>query len=179
MPFGGYHRVFRSPFEARAAMDPQSPLGCLLMIFVPVLLAISAYLAWWEVRFFVQGRTTEATVDGVQAFKLPRSRYLFGGSYLEVRYSFKDERTDRLRSEHDELPLSWPRPTAATVRIEYVPGVVGGSRLEGHRHVFSLIFFVACVIGSAVYGYFVLRDARRAVREEEAFESLRRRARES
>jgi hypothetical protein len=175
MPFGSYQRIFRSPFQDRAAMDPQSPLGCLLMLVVPALLVTSAYLAWWEVRFFVQGRTTEATVDGVQVFKLSRHYILFGGAYLEVRYSFKDERTERLRSEHDELPLSWPRPDAPTVRIEYVPGATGGSRLEGHRHILSPIFFVACLIGSAVYGWFLLRDARRAVREAETFESLRRR----
>ena len=156
-------------------MDPQSPLGCLLMMVVPALLAVAAYLAWWEVRFLIQGRTTDATVDGVKAFKLPRYHYVIGGSYLEVRYSFVDEQSKRPRAEHDELPLSWPRPAAPTVRIEYVPGAPGGSRLEGHRHILSLIFFVACLIGSTVYGWFVLRDARRAVREQEAFESLRRR----
>jgi hypothetical protein len=170
--FGGYRQVFRFTRSPRAEMNQESGFGCLLMGIVPLLLIASTYLAWWELRFFVQGRTLDATVDGVQEIRL-RHR-LFGGSYLEVRYSFKDELTERVRTERDELPLSWPRP-AATVRIEYVPGSPGGSRLAGHRHIFSTIFFVVCVTGSLVYGGRLLREARRAVREEELFESKRRR----
>jgi hypothetical protein len=176
MPFGAYQRIFRSPLEARVEMNGQSPLGCLLLIVVPALLFVSTYLAWWELRFFVQGRTTEAAVDRVEEIRLRSG--LFGGSYRDVHYSFPDGDSDRLRSERDELPASWPRPDN-TVRVEFVPGVPGGSRVAGHRHIGFTIFFVVTVIGSAVYGWFVLRDARRAVREGETFESMRRRARKS
>jgi hypothetical protein len=169
-------RVSQSPLSARAAMSAESPLGCFLMVIVPILLIVSTYLAWWELRFLLQGRTTLATVDGVQQVRLGRSARFpwYNGNYLEVRYSFKDEPDDRLRAEHDELPLSWPDP-AGTVRIQYVSRVPGGSRLEGHRHVYSTVFFVVCVVGSLVYGGLLLREARRAVREEEAFEASRRR----
>ena len=154
-------------------MNPQSPLGCLLMIVVPALLVASTYLAWWELRFLVQGRTTDAVVDRVEAIAL-RPHRTFSDSYLEVRYSFQDELTERFRTERDELPLSWPRP-GSKVRIEYVPGLPGGSRVEGHRHVWFTILFVVCLIGSAVYIGLLLREARRAVSEEEAFEARRRR----
>jgi hypothetical protein len=172
MSFGYRFRVARSPLSARAAMSAESPLGCLLMVIVPFLLIVSTYLSWWELRFFLQGRTAFATVDGVQEVRMVRS-FWYGGSYLEVRYSFKDDATDRFRSEHDELPLSWPRPVG-TVVIEYVSGVPGGSRLQGHRHIFSTVFFVVCVTGSLVYASLLLREARRAVREEETFEASRR-----
>ena len=154
-------------------MNPQSPVGCVLMLVVPALLAVSTYLAWWELRFLVQGRTIDAVVDHVEVIALRPHRTL-GDSYLEVRYSFQDERTERLRTEHDNLPLAWPRPVGK-VRIEYVPGLPGGSRVEGHRHVWFTILFGVCLIGSGVYGGFLLRDARRAVTEEEAFEARRRR----
>jgi hypothetical protein len=157
-------------------MNPQSPLGCVLMIVVPALLVVSTYLAWWELRFVVQGRTTDAVVDRVEAIALRRHR-TFSDSYLEVRYSFKDELTERFRTEHDDLPLAWPRP-GSTVRIQYVAGLTGASRVEGHRHVWSTIFFVVCVIGSAVYIGLLLREARRAVSEEETFEARRRRRHE-
>jgi hypothetical protein len=157
-------------------MNPQSPLGCVLLLVVPALLIASTYLAWWGLRFLIQGRTTDAVVNGVEALELPRHRML-GDSYLEVRYSFKDELSGRFRTECDELPLSWPRP-GSTVRIQYVAGLPGGSRVEGHRHVWSTIFFVVCVIGSGVSVGFLLRDARRAVSEEEAFEARRRRRHE-
>jgi hypothetical protein len=173
MSFGYRFRVARSPLSARAAMSAESPLGCLLMVILPLLLIISTYLAWWELRFFLQGRTALATVDGVQEVKVARSLW-YRGSYLEVRYSFKDDGTDRFRSEHEELPLSWPHPVG-TVVIEYVSGVPGGSRLQGHRHIFSTIFFVVCVTGSLVYASLLLREARRAVREEETFEASRHR----
>jgi hypothetical protein len=169
--FGGYRQVFRFTRSPRAEMNQESGFGCFLMVIVPLLLIVSTYLAWWELRFLVQGRTAVATVNGVQEVRMGRQ---FGGSYLEVGYTFKDELTDRFRSEGDELPLSWPHPDQ-TVRIQYVSGSPGGSRLEGHRHVFSTIFFIVCVTGSLMYGYLLVREARRAVREEELFESRRRR----
>jgi hypothetical protein len=171
--YQGYHRIFRTPFSDRAEMNPPSPVGCVLMLVVPALLIVSTYLAWWELRFLVQGRTTDAVVNSVQALALSRHRTA-GDAYLEVRYSFQDELSGQLRREHDELPPAWPRP-GDTIRIQYVGGLPGGSRVEGHRHVWSTIFFVVCVIGSSVYVGLLLREARRAVSEEEAFEARRRR----
>ncbi len=108
MPFGAYQRISCSPLEARVQMNGQSPLGCLLLIVVPALLVVSTYLAWWELRFFVQGRTIEATVDRIEDIRLRNG--LFGGSYRDVHYSFPDGDSNRVRSERDELPASWPRP---------------------------------------------------------------------
>jgi hypothetical protein len=176
----GYQRIFRSPYADRAEMNQGgSGLGCLLIVVVPILLVVSTYLAWWELRFLLQGRTAVATVEGVQEIRMRRSVGLFfaGGPYVEIRYSFKDEVTDRLRTERDELPFSWPRPDR-TVRVQYVPGVPGGSRVEGHRHIYFTIFFVVTLIASVGYFGFLFREARRAVREEEIFEAQRRRRHE-
>jgi hypothetical protein len=172
--FGGSRQVFRFSRSPRAEMQQPSGFGCLLMVIVPLLLLVSAYLAWWELRFFVQGRTTDATVDGVQKMLMSRHRWL-GGSYLEVHYTFTDEPTGLPRSEYDELPLSWPRP-AGTVLVQYISGVPGGSRLQGHRHPIFTLFFVVSVGAAVVGAGLLLREARRAVREEEAFEAKRRRS---
>ena len=161
-------------FWALGARKLRSPTTWALIV-VPALLVASTYLAWWELRFLVQGRTTDAVVDRVTAIERHRT---FGDSYLEVRYSFQDEQTKRFRTERDELPLSWPRP-GSKVRIEYVPELPGGSRVEGHRHVWFTILFVVCLIGSGVYVGLLLREARRAVSEEEAFEARRRRRHEA
>jgi hypothetical protein len=172
--YRGYHRIFRTPFSDRADMNPQSPVGCLLMIIVPGLLICSTYMAWWELRFLIQGRTTVGSVDSV--YKLGVRRYsLVNAAYLEVSYTFTDEQTGRLRSEHDDLPNSWPRPEGK-IGIQYIAGVPGGSRIEGHRHILASVFFVVSLAGSVVYGGLLWREARRAVRDEEAFESKRRRA---
>jgi hypothetical protein len=171
--FGGARQVFRFPRSPRVEMEQPSDVGCLLMVFVPLLLVVSTYFAWWELRFFVQGRTTDATVDGVQKMLMGRHRWL-GGSYQEVHYTFNDEPTGHSRSEYDEVPLSWPRP-AGTVRVEYISGVPRGSRLEGHRHPLFTLFFAVSVCVAVVYAVLLVREARRAVREEEAFEAKRRR----
>jgi hypothetical protein len=172
--FGGTRQIFRFSRSPRVEMHQPSAFGCLLMAIVPLLLLVSAYLAWWELRFFVQGKTTDASVDGVQKVLMSRHRWL-GGSYLEVHYTFTDEPTGLVRSEYDELPLSWPRP-AGTVRVQYISGVPGGSRLQDHRHLIFPLFFVVSVGAAVVCAGFLLREARRAVREEEAFEAKRRRS---
>jgi hypothetical protein len=171
--FGGSRQIFRFSRSPRVEMHQPSGFGCLLMAIVPLLLLVSAYLAWWELRFFVQGRTTDAIVDGVQKILMSRHHWL-GGSYLEVHYTFTDEPTGLLRSEYDELPLSWPRP-AGSVRVQYISGVPGGSRLQGHRHLVFTVFFAVSVGAAVVCGGLLLREARRAVREEAAFEAKRRR----
>ncbi len=171
--FDGTRQVFRFMRSPRVEMHQPSGFGCMLMVIVPLLLLVSAYFAWWELRFFVQGRTTDATVDSVQKMLMSRHPWL-GGSYLEVHYTFTDEPTGLVRSEYDELPLSWPRP-ASTVRVQYVSGVAGGSRLEGHRHLVFTVFFFVSVGVALVCAGLLLREARRAVREEEAFEAKRRR----
>jgi hypothetical protein len=165
--------VFRFSRSPRVEMHQPSAFGCLLMVIVSLLLLVSAYFAWWDLRFFVQGRTTDAAVDGVQKILMSRHRWL-GGSYLEVRYTFTDVPTGLERSEYDELPLSWPRP-AGVVRVQYLSGVAGGSRLQGHRHPVVTLFFVVSVGAAVVGAGLLLREARRAVREEEAFEAKRRR----
>jgi hypothetical protein len=78
-----------------------------------------------------------------------------------------------MRSEYVDVTLSWPHPVGGTFPIQYVPRSPGASRLEGDRHIVPTIFFVVCVIGSVIYGGLLLREARRAVREEVAFESRR------
>ena len=168
-------RIFGSPFSARVGMEQDSPLGCLLMVIVPMLLVASTYLAWWELRYFLQGRTALATVDGIQKVENMSSRLPEPHTFhLKVHYSFKDELADRIRSEHFlNVPLSWPHPVGSTFPIQYVPRSPGASRLEGDRHIVPTIFFVVCVIGSVIYGGLLLREARQAVREDEAFESRR------
>jgi len=141
-----------------------------------MLFIVSTCLAWWELRYFLQGRTALATVDGIQKVDVARKGPVWR---LEVGYSFKDELADRIRSEHFlNVPLSWPHPVGSTFPIQYVPQSPGASRLEGDRHIVPTIFFVVCLIGSVIYGGIVLRQARRAVREDEAFESRRRHNRE-
>jgi hypothetical protein len=132
-----YQRIFRFPRSRRAEINQEFPLGCLLMVIVPMLLVVSTCPAWWELRFFLQGRTALATVDAIQKVYDSRSPRRY---HLEVRFSFKDELSDRIRSEHVDVPLSWPHPVDDTLSIQYVPRSPGASRLEGDRHIVPTIF---------------------------------------
>jgi hypothetical protein len=168
-----YRRIFRSTSPFISGRDENASFfGCLLIVIVPMLFIVSTCLAWWELRYFLQGRTALATVDGIEKVSYTRRgplRY-----HLDVRYSFKDELADCIRSEQVAVPLSWPHPVGGTFPIEYVPRSPGASRLEGDRHLVAPIFFVVCAIGSVIFGGLLLREAHRAVREDEAFESRRR-----
>jgi hypothetical protein len=166
-----HQRIFGSPFSAFAELRQDPFFGFLLMVIVPILFVVSTWLAWWELRYFLQGRTALATVDRIQKVSYTQRgplRY-----QLEVHYSFKDEPADGIRSEYVDAPLSWPHPVGSTFPIEYVPRSPRASRLEGDRHIVPIIFFVVCAIGSVIYGGLLLLEARRAVRDDEAFESRR------
>jgi hypothetical protein len=143
-----HQRIFSSPFSSFAELRQDPFFGCLLMVIVPMLLVVSTWLAWWELRYFLQGRTALATVDGIQKVSYVSSKHTLWEVWrprpefqLEVRYSFKDELADRIRSDHVlNVPLSWPHPVGSTFPIEYVPRSPGASRLEGHRHIVPTIF---------------------------------------
>jgi hypothetical protein len=123
MGFGYFGRPFRWRTSPRAE-NQDVPFGCLLLAIIPVLFVVSAYFAWWELRFFVQGKTVEATVDDVREFT--KGRRYAGGKCFAVRYSFQDESAGHWRTERDEVPLSWSRRA-------WFPAASRGSGLETLR----------------------------------------------
>ncbi len=153
------------------AENQEAPLGCFLMIIIPGLFLVSAFFAWWELRYFVQGRTAEANV--VEVREVTKGRY--GRSrYYRVSYVFKDSSTDETRTERDDVPRSWDRPAGA-IAVQYIPNLRGMSRLAGHRSNVSVIFFSVCLAATVVYLGLLFREAQQAAREQAAFETRRRR----
>jgi hypothetical protein len=131
-------------------------------VIVPMLLVVSTYLAWWELRYFLQGRTALGTVDAIQQVENVSTRLPEPHTFLlEVRYSFKDELSDCIRSEHVDVPLSWSLPADGFCSIQYVPRSPRASGLKGDQHIVPTILFVVCLIGSVIYGGLLLREARR------------------
>jgi hypothetical protein len=166
---GGYRPSFRWRSSARAEMQ-EAPLGCFLMLIVPVLFAISAYFTWWELRYYIHGELADAGVDEVR--EIP-ARRRFRLKAWRVQYSFDDNGQKRL--EGDEVPAYWDKPDSG-IQVQYIPRTPGASRLAGHRSDISVIFFSGCVVLGSVYAGYLLRMAHRAVREGEAHEAKRRRA---
>jgi hypothetical protein len=151
--------------------NQEAPVGCYLMLVIPGLFLVSAFFSWWELRYFAQGRTTQASV--VEVREVTKGRY--GRSrYHRVTYAFEDASTGEARSESDDVPRSWNKP-AGTTRVQYIPGTRGISRLAGHRSYASVVFFSVCLAVTVVYLGLLFREARQAAREQAAFEDRRRR----
>lgn len=99
---------------------------------VAVLVAVMSYFGGRELCYFVAAKTTDAKVIG----QTPESRSARGGGLqhsVVVDYSFT-EPGGRHRNERDELPFDSSHAIGQTVKVEYIPGVAGMSRLQIGRH---------------------------------------------
>ena len=99
---------------------------------VAVLMAVMGFFGGRELAYSVFAKTTDAEVMGQST----ETRSARGGrpySVLAVDYAFT-EPSGRHRNEHDELPLDPSRTLGPAVKVEYIPGVVGMSRLQDGRH---------------------------------------------
>lgn len=100
---------------------------------IAVLIAVMSFFGGRELCYSVAARTTDANVMGQATETRSGSRGGLPYSVLAIDYSFT-ELGGRHRNEHDELPLDPSRKLGQTVKVEYVPGVAGMSRLQGGRH---------------------------------------------
>jgi hypothetical protein len=114
-----------------------------------VLFVISGVITIGEIGYFLWGQTTTAEFKKVQPVYDNR-----GPARMQsVKYAFIDDDGHR-RVERNRVPLDWKPPANGRLRIEYVPGTEGKSRLAGSRNdamvyvffgtlAFSLITFCA------------------------------------
>lgn len=168
--FGGYLRTSRS--GSPRAHNQDAPLGCFLIVFVPILFLISSYFAWRELKYAVLAKTVDASVERVFETVDVGSRR--NRRVLRVNYRFTDASNGSERAEGDTVPLRWPRPDAV-VRVAYLPGQPGESRIAEHRSYLAVVFFIGCLVAAGISLAFLVREATAAVRESEQHEKRRRR----
>ena len=134
--------------------------GCLAVLAVSVLFILSTFYSWHEFRYALWGETIEARVT--RAFETVeltgRGRRI---EKLAVLYSFVDPSNNEVRSERDNVNRDWPAP-GETALVQYIPGEPGRSRLSGHRHMLSVVFFFACVVALAAFVYRMHREVSRS-----------------
>ncbi|HEV3303463.1 MAG TPA: hypothetical protein VG055_27680 [Planctomycetaceae bacterium] len=132
--------------------------GCLLCVAFVVAWLISAGFTLREIRYWVFGRTIDASVIRVQP---PVASEDSEGAF-EIRYSFIDPSSKDVREETDSVPASWgPPPPGLTV--QYIAGRPGTSRILGNRSNVAIWIFAItslCVVGGFAYLYI---DAKRAL----------------
>jgi hypothetical protein len=105
----------------------------------------SGFVSIGEVGYAIWGRTTTANV------RAPRNGLADDTS---VRYSFQDVDGTR-RTERDRVTGGWRPPADGNVRIEFVPGREGKSRVAGNRNDTMIGIF----IGSMLFSLFMFLAA--------------------
>ena len=128
------------------------------LLFATVAFLISTYFSWQEFKFFVWGKTAEATITNTFDTKSGgrRSRPM-----LAVEYSFSDSATGP-RNERDDVPIDWPI-SGGTATVQYLPGVADSSRLLGHSSTIPVWIFVGCLGWLGYNGFKLYKEANEAV----------------
>jgi hypothetical protein len=106
---------------------------------VGLLFLVSAYFSWRELKYLVLGGEADAKV--VRVYETTE-RGRRGRTYekLAVQYQFSDG-GGASRTETDTIAASAPRPSGPTVRVQYLNGSPGKSRLAGNTQRFWLLPF--------------------------------------
>lgn len=112
------------------------------MLAAGVLFLVSAYFSWRELKYVMFGTQTDATLVRVYETTEPGRRGRLR-EILAVEYQFK-ESGGTVRKETDTLQIDTDRPTGPTVRVQYLDGSVGRSRLSGNtRRIWLLLLFAS------------------------------------
>jgi hypothetical protein len=112
---------------------------------------VSAFVAYKELKFALASKTTGATLDRVYE-QIGRR----GSVTRRVQYHFHDD-AGELRNASDSVPDNWSAPADGRLTIEYI---AGSSRLAGHRNVFALVIFFACLFAMVVGVILFVRHVR-------------------
>ena len=148
---------------------------------IAVLIAAMSFFGGLELCYSVASKTTDAKVTK-QAAETRRAR---GGGLrhtVVVDYSFTEVSGHR-RNERDELPFDSARTLGETVRVQYIPGVAGMSRMQGSTHrtlslimlgILGLMFVILLGIGllNAKTGQRVKVSEEKPISVEHAAKSL-------
>ena len=120
-----------------------------VMMFVGIVFLVSAFLSWRELKYLTFGKEVDAKLVRVYTFedvgRRGRVREKIG-----VDYEFKDAETGDVRKETDTLPITATPPKGPTVKVQYLEGSEGGSRLAGHA---QTIWLWVCGGTLAFLGY--------------------------
>jgi hypothetical protein len=148
--------------------SPRSPnhdgaVGCLLIPVFPLLMLISGFFAWHELKYAIFSKTALGTVKDISEV---RGFHVAAGGkpMLRVTYRFFDTSVSELRTEDDEIPISWPRPEEH-VAVAYLPGQRNESRIANHRNDVVVVLFTLSLIIPAIWIAFLYREARMAEQE--------------
>ncbi len=127
-----------------------------------LLAAIAAFLisGWYsynELKYALHGETADATVLRTYESTEPTRRGRTGPR-LAVLYAFAD-RDGLSREERDWVPLPSDLQGEPTVRVQYLPGEDGASRLAVNRSQLGPVIFAICLAVVVLSLFRLIREA--------------------
>ena len=102
-----------------------------VMLVVAIVFLISAFLAWREMKYIMFAEEADAKIVRVYQFDDVGRRGRVREK-LAIEYQFKDAETGTVRTETDTFPITVTPPKGPTVKVEYLKGAEGSSRVTGH-----------------------------------------------
>ncbi|MGE0376223.1 MAG: hypothetical protein AB7Q45_12505 [Planctomycetaceae bacterium] len=127
-----------------------------------LLAAIAAFLisGWYsfnELKYALRSASVDANVRRMYEYTVP-TRHGQSGPRLGIEYAFTAA-DGRQREDKDWVPLPSPLQGRATVRVQYLPGERGDSRLAANRSVFGPVIFLMCLAFVALSLFRLIREA--------------------
>lgn len=104
---------------------------------------ISGWFSYNELKYALRGRSVDAAVLRMYEY-LPPARHGRPGLRLGIVYQFTDA-AGRTREGRDWVPVPSDLQGRELVRVQYLPGADGGSRLAANRSVRGPVIFLVCV----------------------------------
>lgn len=129
-------------------------------------LLLSTFFAFGELKYFLFGKTVDATITKVERVE---SRSRRGGSnyWTEISYKFTDKEGHQ-RTGSDQMDENWSGPREGTIQITYRGGADGISRLAGHYNWFGLIMWFAFFIPTAIFFGAMIKESMDYAKEKKA-----------
>ena len=111
-----------------------------VMLVVFVVFLVSMFLSWRELKYMTVGKEASAKLVRVYEYqdvgRRGRTR-----EKIAVEYEFKDAELG-VRTESDDIPSTATPPKGPTVRVQYLEGSEGSSRLAGRsQKIWLWVFF--------------------------------------
>lgn len=127
------------------------------MLAALLIFACSAFFSWREVKYAVLGKEVDARLVRIREWT-ERSGRTTKQVWL-IDYSFTDPPGTE-RRESDTLPITADTPMEKTLKVQYLPGSPGLSRLPQNSRQFWILIFLGSLAFVAFKFFQLVRESK-------------------
>ena len=121
-----------------------------------LLFLITGYFSLKEAKYAIWGHSVDAQVTEFK--KWIRTGRRSDSPMIDVTYTYK-EADGTIRSGTDSVNQSWVQGDLQTVKIQYIAGGEGSSRIKASERLMPVYFFAAAVLWLAYAIFKLVREA--------------------